>query len=77
MHLFPDNNVPNKQSARVNKKNNWYVHVFLNLIKNNKAYGKKIKNLCTKDPAISSSPNGPDNFLELPSNPKISLPKMY
>ena len=37
--------------------------------------GIKIKKRWIKDPAINSSPNGPDNRLSTPSNPNISLSK--
>ena len=33
-----------------------------------------IENLCIKEPAINSSPNGPDNFRPELSNPNISTP---
>ena len=50
--------------------------LFLNLKKIGNKKSPNKENLWMKEPAIISSPKGPDNLLSIASNPKISLPNI-
>ena len=75
--LLPESIIATKNMInKIGIKNLEYLDIFWKY--KGKIKNEKIQNLCIKLPAISSSPNGPPNFLpELEvSKPKISFPKM-
>ena len=75
--LLPESTIATKNIInRIGITNLEYFDIFWKY--RGKIKNEKMQNLCIKLPAISSSPNGPLNFLPEPeiSKPKISFPKM-